>query len=32
VLSGLVRRINRDIATGAVGTAADVEAVLAALG
>ena len=32
VLSGLARRINRDIATGAVGTAADVEAVLAALG
>lgn len=32
VLSGLARRINRDIATGAVGTAADVEAALAALG
>jgi len=31
VLSGLARRINRDIATGAVGTAADVEAALAAL-
>lgn len=30
VLSGLARRINRDIATGAVGTAADVEAALAA--
>ncbi|RWN55974.1 ACP S-malonyltransferase [Mesorhizobium sp.] len=32
VLSGLARRINRDIATGAVGTPADVEAALAALG
>ncbi|RAZ80056.1 ACP S-malonyltransferase [Mesorhizobium atlanticum] len=32
VLSGLARRINRDIATGTVGTAADVEAALAALG
>ncbi len=32
VLSGLARRINRDIATGAVGTAAEVEAALAALG
>ncbi|TPO13610.1 ACP S-malonyltransferase [Mesorhizobium sp. B1-1-5] len=32
VLSGLARRINRDIATGAVGTAAEVEATLAALG
>ena len=31
VLSGLARRINRDIATGTVGTAADVEAALAAL-
>ena len=31
VLSGLARRINRDIATGSVGTAADVEAALAAL-
>ncbi|RWL97878.1 MAG: [acyl-carrier-protein] S-malonyltransferase [Mesorhizobium sp.] len=31
VLSGLARRINRDITTGAIGTAADVEAVLAAL-
>jgi [acyl-carrier-protein] S-malonyltransferase len=30
VLSGLARRINRDIATGAIGTAADVEAALAA--
>ncbi|RTM10786.1 MAG: [acyl-carrier-protein] S-malonyltransferase [Hyphomicrobiales bacterium] len=30
VLSGLARRINRDIATGAVGTAAEVEAALAA--
>ncbi|AZO48189.1 MAG: [acyl-carrier-protein] S-malonyltransferase [Mesorhizobium sp.] len=30
VLSGLARRINRDVATGAVGTAADVEAALAA--
>ncbi|RWP05060.1 ACP S-malonyltransferase [Mesorhizobium sp.] len=32
VLSGLARRINRNIATGAVGTPADVEAALAALG
>ncbi|RUU69121.1 [acyl-carrier-protein] S-malonyltransferase [Mesorhizobium sp. M2C.T.Ca.TU.009.01.2.1] len=32
VLSGLARRINREIATGAVGTAAEVEAALAALG
>ncbi|MCF6110048.1 MULTISPECIES: ACP S-malonyltransferase [Mesorhizobium] len=32
VLSGLARRINRDFATGAVGTPADVEAALAALG
>ncbi|CDX56144.1 malonyl-CoA-(acyl-carrier-protein) transacylase [Mesorhizobium plurifarium] len=32
VLSGLARRINRDIATGAVGTAAEVEAALTALG
>ncbi|PBB78375.1 [acyl-carrier-protein] S-malonyltransferase [Mesorhizobium sp. WSM3879] len=32
VLSGLARRINRDIATGAIGTAADVEAALATLG
>ena len=32
VLSGLARRINREIATGAIGTAADVEAALAALG
>jgi [acyl-carrier-protein] S-malonyltransferase len=31
VLSGLARRINRDIATSAVGTSADVEAALAAL-
>ena len=31
VLSGLARRINRDIATAAVGTPADVEAALAAL-
>ncbi len=31
VLSGLARRINRDIATSAVGTPADVEAALAAL-
>ncbi|CCV06037.1 malonyl-CoA-(acyl-carrier-protein) transacylase [Mesorhizobium metallidurans STM 2683] len=31
VLSGLARRINRDIATGAIGTAADVEVALAAL-
>ncbi|TIW93518.1 MAG: ACP S-malonyltransferase, partial [Mesorhizobium sp.] len=31
VLSGLARRINRDVAAGAVGTAADVEAALAAL-
>ncbi|RUV77084.1 MAG: [acyl-carrier-protein] S-malonyltransferase [Mesorhizobium sp.] len=31
VLSGLVRRINRDMATGAVGTPADVDAALAAL-
>lgn len=31
VLSGLARRINRDIATGAIGTAAEVEAALAAL-
>ncbi|TJW89049.1 MAG: ACP S-malonyltransferase, partial [Mesorhizobium sp.] len=32
VLSGLARRINRDIATSAVGTPADVEAALTALG
>ncbi len=32
VLSGLARRINRDIATATVGTAAEVEAALAALG
>ncbi|RWA68398.1 ACP S-malonyltransferase [Mesorhizobium sp.] len=32
VLSGLARRINRDIATGTIGTAAEVEAALAALG
>jgi len=32
VLSGLARRINRDVATAAIGTAADVEAALAALG
>jgi [acyl-carrier-protein] S-malonyltransferase len=32
VLSGLARRINRDIATSSVGSAAEVEAVLAALG
>ena len=31
VLSGLARRINRDIATGTVGSATDVEAALAAL-
>jgi [acyl-carrier-protein] S-malonyltransferase len=31
VLSGLARRINRDIATSAIGTQADVEAALAAL-
>jgi len=31
VLSGLVRRINRDIATAAVGSAADVEAALTVL-
>jgi [acyl-carrier-protein] S-malonyltransferase len=31
VLSGLARRINRDIATASVGTAAEVEATLAAL-
>ncbi|MER9755926.1 ACP S-malonyltransferase [Mesorhizobium sp. M0166] len=31
VLSGLARRINRDIATAAIGSAADVEAALAAL-
>ncbi|MFK0690452.1 ACP S-malonyltransferase [Mesorhizobium sp. IMUNJ 23033] len=31
VLSGLARRINRDVATAAVGTAADVEAALAVL-
>lgn len=31
VLSGLARRINRDIATASVGTAAEVEAALAAL-
>ncbi len=31
VLSGLARRINRDMATGAIGTPADVEAALAAL-
>ena len=29
VLSGLARRINRDIATAAIGTPADVEAALA---
>jgi [acyl-carrier-protein] S-malonyltransferase len=32
VLSGLARRINRDVATAAVGSPADVEAALAALG
>jgi [acyl-carrier-protein] S-malonyltransferase len=32
VLSGLARRINRDLATANVGTPADVEAALAALG
>lgn len=32
VLSGLARRINRDIATANIGTPADVEAALAALG
>jgi [acyl-carrier-protein] S-malonyltransferase len=31
VLSGLARRINRDIATGAIGSPAEVEAALAAL-
>ena len=31
VLSGLARRINRDMATAAVGTPVDVEAALAAL-
>ena len=31
VLSGLARRIDRDIATAAIGTPADVEAALAAL-
>ena len=31
VLSGLARRINRDIATSAIGTPADVEAAIAAL-
>ncbi|MCF6125059.1 [acyl-carrier-protein] S-malonyltransferase [Mesorhizobium sp. M7A.F.Ca.CA.001.07.2.1] len=31
VLSGLARRINRDVATASVGTAADVEAAMAAL-
>jgi [acyl-carrier-protein] S-malonyltransferase len=32
VLSGLARRINRDITTASIGTAAEVEAALAALG
>ncbi|EZQ12697.1 hypothetical protein CF98_34890 [Halopseudomonas bauzanensis] len=32
VLSGLARRINRDIAVSSVGTPADVDAALAALG
>ncbi|RWD94007.1 ACP S-malonyltransferase [Mesorhizobium sp.] len=32
VLSGLARRINRDIATAAIGTAAEIDAALAALG
>ncbi|OHV86887.1 ACP S-malonyltransferase [Mesorhizobium sp. ORS 3428] len=32
VLSGLARRINRDIATAAIGTSAEVETALAALG
>jgi [acyl-carrier-protein] S-malonyltransferase len=32
VLSGLARRINRDIATSAAGAPADVEAALMALG
>jgi [acyl-carrier-protein] S-malonyltransferase len=32
VLSGLARRINRDLATANIGTPADVEAALAALG
>ncbi|RRI05922.1 [acyl-carrier-protein] S-malonyltransferase [Mesorhizobium tamadayense] len=32
VLSGLARRINRDIATAAIGTAAEVETALTALG
>jgi [acyl-carrier-protein] S-malonyltransferase len=32
VLSGLARRINRDVSTAAVGSPADVEATLAALG
>ena len=31
VLSGLARRINRDIGTAAIGTPADIEAALAAL-
>jgi [acyl-carrier-protein] S-malonyltransferase len=31
VLSGLARRINRDIATASVGTAADIETALASL-
>ncbi|TGV80058.1 ACP S-malonyltransferase, partial [Mesorhizobium sp. M2D.F.Ca.ET.145.01.1.1] len=31
VLSGLARRINRDIATASVGSSAEVEAALAAL-
>lgn len=32
VLSGLARRINRDIATAAIGTAAEIDAALTALG
>ncbi|RWM08339.1 ACP S-malonyltransferase [Mesorhizobium sp.] len=32
VLSGLARRINRDIATAAIGTAGEIDAALAALG
>jgi [acyl-carrier-protein] S-malonyltransferase len=31
VLSGLARRINREVATSAIGSAADVEAAVAAL-
>jgi [acyl-carrier-protein] S-malonyltransferase len=32
VLSGLARRINKEVATGAIGSAADVEVAVAALG